>query len=260
MFLKPDSHSTRRPNDELEHSLLTAWLETSDMGLCVVDSAGLNITLNAAACQLLGIDGLSALNQPVQVALANLDNAADLYTQIAKIGQDGEAHLSRSNATDGTLQLLVKFRAITASSGEHFKMVSITNITSVIAAQQMEEQRRQWQAINAGVVISDARQPDMPVVYVNPMFEAMSGYSSAEMLGRNCRHLQGPEKDQPALQAIRDAIRNQSNGYAVLRNYRKDGSVFLNELFISPIKDAQGTVTHFMGIQHLRSDSVSVAG
>jgi PAS domain S-box-containing protein len=87
----------------------------------------------------------------------------------------------------------------------------------------------------------------------------MSGFTSAEMVGRNCRHLHGSETDQPGLVAIRNAIRTQTNGYAVLRNYRKDGSLFTNELFISPIKNAQGQVTHYMGIQHLRDNAFLAA-
>jgi PAS domain S-box-containing protein len=134
-------------------------------------------------------------------------------------------------------------------------MLSITNITTAMATQEQETQRRQWQAMNAGVVISDALAPDMPVVYVNTFFENMSGYKSEDMVGRNCRHLQGKDTDQPALNDIRLAIQNQTNGYAVLRNYRKDGSLFINELFVSPIKNENGKVTHFMGIQHLRDSS-----
>jgi PAS domain S-box-containing protein len=101
--------------------------------------------------------------------------------------------------------------------------------------------------------VSDARLPDMPIVYVNPAFERMSGYTSAEVIGRNCRFLQGDEHHQTGLLAIREAVAHQSNGYAVLRNYRKDGTLFLNELFISAVRDKMGIVTHFVGIQHLRS-------
>ena len=81
----------------------------------------------------------------------------------------------------------------------------------------------------------------------------MSGYPASEVLGRNCRFLQGEHTNQPGISAIRDAIREQTNGYAMLSNRRKDGSMFTNELFISPIRDADGTVTHFLGIQHLQA-------
>ena len=84
----------------------------------------------------------------------------------------------------------------------------------------------------------------------------MSGYSAAEVMGHNCRFLQGTDNDQPGLTAIRTAILTQTNGYARLHNRRKDGSDFVNELFISPVRDETGTVTHFVGIQHLVSDGL----
>ena len=118
----------------------------------------------------------------------------------------------------------------------------------------MEANRRQWQALNAGVVIADATQPDMPIVFVNATFEAISGYSMQETLGRNCRFLQRDDIDQPGLQTLRKALITKTNGYAVLRNYRKDGSLFYNELFISPVRNEAGLVTHFVGIQHLRDE------
>ena len=88
------------------------------------------------------------------------------------------------------------------------------------------------------------------------MFEQMSGYASGDVLGPNCRFLQVAEANQPGLAAIRTAIQTQSNGYARLRNFRKDGSLFINELFISPVKDAEGVTTHFVGIHHLQSPGV----
>ena len=103
----------------------------------------------------------------------------------------------------------------------------------------------------------DARADNMPITYVNPVFERMTGYSSAESLGKNCRFLQGTDTNQPATTAIRTAIKNQSNGYAILRNYRKDGSMFFNELFIAPVRDEKNVVTHFIGIQHLRADGLT---
>jgi PAS domain S-box-containing protein len=181
-------------------------------------------------------------------------------------GLQSEKHATRSNQGQVT-ELLLRSNTVRASTpdqgtiGALFRVISITDITSLLKAQRVidsESSRRQWQALNAGVVVSDARLPDMPIVYVNPMFEKMSGYSSGEMMGRNCRHLQGNDSDQPGLVAIRTAIHNQTNGYARLRNYRKDGSVFINELFISPVRDESGTVTHFVGIQHLESDKLQV--
>ena len=100
-----------------------------------------------------------------------------------------------------------------------------------------------------GILIADARQPDMPTVYCNAAFEKITGYATAEVLGRNCRFLQGTDHQQPGLDAIRQAIREGTEAKAELRNYRKDGSLFWNELYIAPVKDQQGRLTHFIGIQ-----------
>lgn len=215
--------------------------------------------INPAACRLLNVDGLTVLNAPLKSAMHNvtIDGGPSLLQWLGAPGFDGERHVTCDSPV-GVLQLLLKSVTLRASEGGLFKMVAITDVTALLAAQQRvdsEINRRQWEALNAGVVISDALSPDMPIVYVNSKFEEMSGYKSSDVLGRNCRFLQGNGNDQPGLISIRAAIKNQVNGYGLLRNYRKDGSIFLNELFISPIKTSSGIVTHFVGIQHLYVDN-----
>lgn len=104
-------------------------------------------------------------------------------------------------------------------------------------------------ASNNGIVIVDTNLPDAPMIYVNPAFERMTGYTQAESVGRNCRFLQGAKTDRKELNRLRDAIRSGENCTVVLRNYRKDGSTFWNQLNISPICDRSGKLTHFVGIQ-----------
>ena len=100
-----------------------------------------------------------------------------------------------------------------------------------------------------GIVIADARQPDMPTVYCNAAFEKITGYALEEVLGKNCRFLYGTDRDQPGLDIIRRAVRQGAEARAEIRNYRKDGSLFWNGLYIAPVKDQQGRLTHFIGIQ-----------
>jgi len=105
-------------------------------------------------------------------------------------------------------------------------------------------------ACTVGVIMTDARQHDHPIVYVNPAFEALSGYAADEVLGRNCRFLQSQDRDQPGVQAIRQAMAEQQSTTVTLRNYRKDGTLFYNELSLSPVHDAAGTLTHYLGFQN----------
>lgn len=101
-----------------------------------------------------------------------------------------------------------------------------------------------------GVVISECRDGKMPIIYVNRAFTAMTGYSPDEVLGRNCRFLQGPETDGATTQAIRDAISADLGCTVEILNYRKDGKPFWNRLSIMPVRDDEGQVTHFIGIQN----------
>lgn len=105
-------------------------------------------------------------------------------------------------------------------------------------------------AAPTGVVISDANQPDCPIVFANPAFHRITGYPPEEVIGRNCRFLQGSGTDPAAVQAIRRALAAGEPVDVRLVNYRRDGKRFVNELHISPVRDAAGKLVYFMGIQH----------
>jgi diguanylate cyclase (GGDEF)-like protein/PAS domain S-box-containing protein len=107
---------------------------------------------------------------------------------------------------------------------------------------------RALEAVSNGITITDPHQPDNPIVYANPAFERITGYSAEEAIGRNCRFLQGADRDQPPLEEVRTAIREEREGRVVVRNYRKDGTLFWQELRISPVRDEQGRLTHFVGV------------
>jgi PAS domain S-box-containing protein len=241
-------------DEGFENSLLLEWLNSAQMGLCVADDQSTVAMLNPKACELLGLDGLATLGQSFGGLLARIGFSPDDAARLAAPDGSGDYPLViGAGLAELPRHLLLKFSAVHSETRGTYKVVAITDITALMLAQQQvdsEPFRRQWQALNAGVVISDARAPDMPIVFVNAMFEHMSGYASSEILGRNCRFLQGSDTDQPGIATIRDAIKAQSNGFATLRNYRKDGSLFLNQLFISPVRDGAGAVTHFVGIQH----------
>lgn len=97
------------------------------------------------------------------------------------------------------------------------------------------------------VVVTDALRADEPIVYVNPAFERLTGYSRREAIGRNCRFLLDPSREQPGLPALRSALAEGRPCTVVLANRRRDGSGFLNEVSIVPIRDAKGTVLQHIG-------------
>lgn len=97
--------------------------------------------------------------------------------------------------------------------------------------------------------VSDATQPDFPLIYVNPAFEQLTGYRRDEALGRNCRFLQGHLRDPAAAATLREALAQGRAASVTLNNVRKDGSVFANALHIAPVRDASGRLTHYIAVQ-----------
>ena len=100
-----------------------------------------------------------------------------------------------------------------------------------------------------GIVISDATTPDAPIVYVSPSFERLVGYPAEEILGTNCRMVQGPGTDRETVKQIAIALQEGRVFQGEILNYRKDGTAFWNFLRIAPIRDASGRVTHHVGTQ-----------
>jgi len=131
-------------------------------------------------------------------------------------------------------------------------MFDITDMKLVEETLRLRE--RALAATSNGIVITDARLAHNPVIYVNPAFEKITGYSATDVIGQNCRFLQGLDTEQLALDELRSSIKAGKSCKVVLRNYRKDGMLFWNELSISPIHDENGKLSHFIGIQTDISD------
>lgn len=140
-------------------------------------------------------------------------------------------------------------------SADHLRvMENATELASAVfvqhrATSQARLRDHAFASSSHGIVIVDATLPDLPIVYCNRAFERLTGYLQSEVLGRNCRFLQGTDRDQPEFSAIRNAIRNGTEVTTRLRNYRRDGTMFWCELHISPVRDADGRVTHYLGFQ-----------
>jgi len=131
-------------------------------------------------------------------------------------------------------------------------MFDITDLKRVEETLRLRE--RALAASSNGIVISDAKLPHYPVIYVNSAFEQITGYKATEVVGRNCRFLLGNDTQQSAIEELRSALKAGKNCKVILRNYRKDGSLFWNQLSVSPIYNDNGQLSHFIGIQTDISD------
>ncbi len=154
----------------------------------------------------------------------------------------------------GVLSVYTTTQRSFSSDDIHFVQAIANIIATAIARKQSTERLYLMErAINAssnGIIITDAISADNSVIYANAAFERITGYSREDVLGRNCRFLQGPQTSQSELERLRQAILQGQDCLVVLQNYRADGSLFWNELHIAPVFNEEKHLTHFIGIQN----------
>lgn len=110
-----------------------------------------------------------------------------------------------------------------------------------------------------GVTLADPDLPDAPIVYANKAFERLTGYSQEEIVGHNCRFLQGKDRDQEARHQIAEAMKKSEAIEVTLRNYRKNGELFYNHLKIIPLLDRKQRVLYYLGVQYDITEQVDAA-
>jgi diguanylate cyclase (GGDEF)-like protein/PAS domain S-box-containing protein len=146
------------------------------------------------------------------------------------------------------LQTLSGWLFVISSGWLLYLLVHRTLGTIAEAEEDLKLRDRAIESSVSAICITDNLAADNPIVYVNPAFESITGYSSRDVIGRNPRLLQGTDVAQPELNTIRAALHDERSCHVVLRNYRKDGSMYWSELNISPVRNDAGAVTHYIGV------------
>ena len=154
----------------------------------------------------------------------------------------------------------VELESRTVPLNNHSLLTIVRDITETKAIQDVLNVRNSaLEAAGNSIIIVDAQLPDLPVIYCNDAFCNLTGYERKEVLGKNCRFLQNNDRNQEELKIIRNCIKSQKTSRTVLRNYRKDGSLFYNELTITPVLNEQGQLTHFIGVQNNVTERITEA-
>jgi PAS domain S-box-containing protein len=145
---------------------------------------------------------------------------------------------------------VTRSRTVTSSVAATSSGAALSDVSDAAAADVVEQvASRAVAASSVSFSICDPRMPDAPLVWVNAAFEQLTGYHRVEILGRNCRFLQGPATDPAQVARVHEALVRGEAVYAELLNYRADGSTFWNALSISPVLDGNGRLTHVVGVQ-----------
>ena len=235
---------------------LSKSIESASDAIGITDIGGNPIYHNPAFTELFGYN-FEELNA-VGGAAAIFTNQVE-YQEVLLSIQSGKSWRSETKMLTRTNQIVEVDLRADAIKDSYGNIIDLICTYTDITERKRSEERLQLldRAIAAssnGIVICDSTMPDFPIVYVNPAFEKMTGYYASEIIGQNCRFLYGLDTQQPELKILQEAMKQAKSCTVVLRNYRKDGSLFWNELSISPIFDAEGLFTHYIWIQTDISD------
>ncbi len=151
---------------------------------------------------------------------------------------------------EATRRLVLHLEQMEATVQERTRDLRNEVQVRLLAETALRLRNRAMESTVNAIVITSFGQRDATIEYVNPAFERITGYAAGEAIGRDMRFLQGDDRDQDGLQELREAMQSQREGHAVLRNYRKDGSLFWNELYIAPVCNGEGKVDHYVGVMN----------
>ena len=204
------------------------------------------LLLNPAAERMVGSTSEDLVGKQLLVEMpGNLETGLfEFYVSVVETGRPQERELYYEHeGIEAYLQI------VAVKLGDGFA-VTVRDITQRRQAEErLKLLERAVATSSNGIVISDAQTQDNPIIYVNSGFERMTGYSAEEVVGKNCRFLQGGDKPQQDKERLRSALNQGQEGQFILCNYRKDGKPFWNEFSITPIRDETGRLTHYIGIQ-----------
>ena len=174
----------------------------------------------------------------IDAPLITLTNRDERSLDVSAMRARGWDYLLKSQLTSDLLERSIRYAIGHKSMEVALRHASLENTRLDAAVEHL----------STAVLMTDPRQPDNPLIYVNPAFTEITGYEAKEVLGRNCRFLQCPESNPKTVQAIREAIQQQREFKGNILNRRKDGTQFWNKIIISPVFDEAGQLIHYVGL------------
>ncbi|MCB1994887.1 MAG: PAS domain S-box protein [Rhodoferax sp.] len=242
-----DLHASEQRTQAIVNAVPDAIIGTDAQGCITIASPAVQSVFGLAPADLIG--------RPLADLLPGLD-AADAERRTLEQGlyiRSSGQHVARfetlAQRHGGTAFPV----AVSLSRAETDGVVRYACMVRDLTEQRMAEEMlhlysQALECTSNGVVISDLSMPGQPVFYANPAFYRITGYDPGEAIGRNCAFLQRGDTAQPQIEELRAAVRERRSASVVLRNYRKDGTLFFNELSIAPVNTAGGEVRHYVGV------------
>lgn len=246
-----EQHQQRVKRERFEQQSRSLFIHNPE-AVYTLDLKGNFTSINRAGCELMQLEEKELLGKHYNLAVIQEDQAKKReHIDAALRGIPQRYEIRGHNSLGERLYFHITNMPIIVDG----KITGVHGIALDLTRAKQNEERlkileRSVESSTHGLLISDARADDFPTIYVNPAFEKITGYSQKDIIGQNCRILQGPDTDQKVRQAIHNALEQQTEISTIIKNYKKDGTPFWNELLISPVKDDNDNVTHFIGLQN----------
>ena len=248
---------------QLSHSenALRAVLDSAADGILRVDGSGRVKSVNLAAEHIFGLSANKLSDFPLQEIIEGM-NLNKLEDVLNSYGNAGSAMRTARFESFGIRSSGDQFPlAVSLSQFNQNDEINYSLMVRDISDDKMAEAILQLrlkaiEAANNGIAIADMTMASQPIIYTNPAFERITGYSASEMLGMNCSLLQADDRFQLEIAELSQAIKEGRECKVLLRNYRKDGTLFWNDLSVAPVIDHDGKVTHYVSSQSDVTDRV----
>ena len=227
-------------------------VESSGEAILAKDLDGKITHWNSGAIQLYGYSASEAIGSSVKLIVPDdRHDEIDDILESARNGRSVQLDTIRRNQNGDELNIRLSVSPIFDSNQKVIGASAVGHDYTKRVKAEAESRifKRAVDASPVGVIVTDATSVDNPIIYINQNFTDMTGYSEEHSIGQNCRFLQGPGTDTDTIAKLRNAIRTGTSCRVSLLNYRKNGTPFWNELNVAPIPNADGEVTHFIGIQ-----------
>ena len=256
-FVRDITERKRRERDRRRNERrYQAVFDDPNILVGLLDTDGTILDINETAMEYVDVPRSTVIGEsfpetPWFAHSADAQREVQEWIERAAAGEyvDFEVGLLRPDGSPYAIEGV--FRPVTDDDGEVVSLlVSDRDVTERAArARELRRVKRAMDEAPVGITITDPSLVDNPITYVNDSFLGLTGYDEADVLGRNCRFLQGPEPRAEPVDAMRTAIESAERVSVELRNYRKDGTGFWNQVSLAPVRDDDGSVTAFVGFQ-----------
>mgnify|MGYP006267413517 CR=1 FL=1 len=260
--LRAERAQTQRLSElERERALLQRIYDTAGIGLCVTDERGEFVKVNPAYCRQYGYSEDELIGQHFTTVVPEhmREAAARMHDAFidGALELPGEWQVQRRDG--GVREVFVTAGLMAFAKGERLKVTTVADVTDKRTTERwLQLVERAVEASEDGVLIADLAIADQPIIYANPAMERISGYSREEFQGRNCRFLQRSDRDQEGVALMRAAIATGQPARCTLRNYRKDGTLFWNQMYLAPVTCGDGTISHFVAISRDVTEQIDI--